>query len=100
MPSDIIYPNYVAENLMLHYRSNQTWYWLPDQQPDEVLVFKAVDSDKRYNHRTSPRILQTLVEMIADSVSLCAWRIPSPRAGSQGDPSKREHRYSSAGNVR
>ncbi|CAI7659319.1 unnamed protein product [Penicillium palitans] len=57
VPSDIIYPNYVAENLMLHYSSNQTWYWLPDQQPDEVLVFKAVDSDKRDNHRTSLRIL-------------------------------------------
>ncbi|KAI1411460.1 hypothetical protein F5Y13DRAFT_165750 [Hypoxylon sp. FL1857] len=42
--TDIIYPNYVAENRMVHFNENQKWYWLPDQTEDEILVFKAVDT--------------------------------------------------------
>jgi hypothetical protein len=52
--NDVIYPNYVAENLMIHYNERQRWYWLPDQAEDEVLVFKAVDSDKDKYNRMSP----------------------------------------------
>ncbi|RFN50508.1 hypothetical protein FIE12Z_5271 [Fusarium flagelliforme] len=52
--NDVIYPNYVAENLMIHYSERQRWYWLPDQAEDEVLVFKAVDSDKNKYNRMSP----------------------------------------------
>ena len=43
--SDVIYPNYLAENRLVHYNDNQRWYWLPDQAENEVLVFKAVDSN-------------------------------------------------------
>jgi len=43
---DVLYPNYLAENRMVHFNENQRWYWLPDQSPDEVIVFKAVDSDR------------------------------------------------------
>lgn len=49
--NDVIYPNFVAENLMIHYNKQQKWYWLPDQAKDEVLVFKAVDSDATRNNR-------------------------------------------------
>ncbi|KAK8139284.1 hypothetical protein PG984_002664 [Apiospora sp. TS-2023a] len=42
--ADVIYPNYVAENRLVHYSEKQKWYWLPDQKIDEVLVFKAMDS--------------------------------------------------------
>ncbi|CAK7229737.1 hypothetical protein SCUCBS95973_007329 [Sporothrix curviconia] len=44
LPSDVVYPQYVAENYMVHYSPRQKWYWLPDHQPDEILVFKAFDS--------------------------------------------------------
>ncbi|KAL2359405.1 hypothetical protein RJZ56_007743 [Blastomyces dermatitidis] len=44
--TDVIYPNYIAENRMLHFDADQKWYWLPDQTADEVLVFKAIDSDE------------------------------------------------------
>jgi hypothetical protein len=54
VPTDIIYPNYVAENCMVHFNENQKWYWLPDQEADEVLVFKAVDSDDPNSWRESP----------------------------------------------
>lgn len=51
--TDVIYPNYVAENRMLHFNANQKWYWLPDQAANEVLVFKAVDSDDCTSSRES-----------------------------------------------
>lgn len=44
IPTDIIYPAYIAENCMVHYNVKQKWYWIPDQKSDELLVFKAVDS--------------------------------------------------------
>lgn len=43
--SDVLYPNYVAENFMVHFSQKQQWYWLPDHASDEILVFKAVDSE-------------------------------------------------------
>jgi hypothetical protein len=49
--ADIIYPNYHAENRMVHFNENQKWYWLPDQAANEVLTFKAIDSD---NPSSSP----------------------------------------------
>ena len=45
VPADIIYPDFVAENQMVHYNDGHRWYWLPDQQKDEVLVFRSVDSE-------------------------------------------------------
>ena len=54
VPTDIIYPNYVAENCMLHFNEKQQWYWLPDQKADEILVFKAVDSECQSSWRESP----------------------------------------------
>jgi len=45
MASDVIYPKYLAENRLVHFNKDQNWYWLPDQTTDEVLLFKAVDSD-------------------------------------------------------
>ncbi|KAK2598100.1 hypothetical protein QQS21_005811 [Conoideocrella luteorostrata] len=44
VPTDVIYSSYIAENYMVHFNTNQRWYWLPDHQTDEILVFKAVDS--------------------------------------------------------
>ncbi|KAF2753096.1 hypothetical protein EJ05DRAFT_490317 [Pseudovirgaria hyperparasitica] len=49
--TDVIYPSYIAENRMLHYNSEQQWYWLPDQKKDEVLVFKAIDTDDAISSR-------------------------------------------------
>lgn len=46
VPTDVIYPTFVTENYMVHFNEKNRWYWLPDQKADEVLVFKAVDSDE------------------------------------------------------
>ncbi|KAF2120077.1 hypothetical protein BDV96DRAFT_641935 [Lophiotrema nucula] len=47
VPTDVIYPKWVAENCMVRFNAKQKWYWLPDQQDDELLVFKAYDSGQR-----------------------------------------------------
>ncbi|KAK1961466.1 hypothetical protein LY78DRAFT_721992 [Colletotrichum sublineola] len=44
IPSDVIYPTFVTENYLAHYNEQNQWYWLPDHKPNEVLVFKALDS--------------------------------------------------------
>jgi hypothetical protein len=43
--SDVIYPNYLAENRLIHYHENQAWYWVPHYTQDDILVFKATDSE-------------------------------------------------------
>lgn len=45
MPGDIVYKNFVTENLQVHYRSKQVWYYLSDQTVDEVIIFKSAESD-------------------------------------------------------
>ncbi|TAQ86919.1 hypothetical protein B7494_g4747 [Chlorociboria aeruginascens] len=35
--ADVIYPNYLAENRMVHFNEDQKWYWLPDQAANEIL---------------------------------------------------------------
>ena len=63
--TDVIYPNYIAENRALHFNANQKWYWLPHQDKNEALVFKAIDSDIRKDARKSqpPR---TSFKMLTD----------------------------------
>lgn len=56
VPSDVIYPNYLAENFLIHYNEKQEWYWLDEYQENEVLVFKAVDSEIQVFQLTVPTI--------------------------------------------
>jgi hypothetical protein len=34
-----------SENVQVHYGLGQRWYYLADQMPNELLVFKSADSD-------------------------------------------------------
>lgn len=45
IPADIVYPNWVTENVQVHYNEAQRWYYLPKQMPSEVLVFTSAHSD-------------------------------------------------------
>ena len=45
MPGDIVYRNWSTENLQVHYHEDQRWYYLPEQMPSEVLIFKSAESD-------------------------------------------------------
>src|SRR5439155_25304908 len=44
MPGDLIDRVEVFENMQVHYSPQQRWYWLPDQLPSELLIFKNSDS--------------------------------------------------------
>lgn len=45
MSADIVYPNWVTENVQVHYNERQKWYYLSNQMPSEVLVFRSAQSD-------------------------------------------------------
>lgn len=46
MPGDIVYVDFVTENLQVQYNSSQAWYVLPNQEEDEVLLFKSAESEE------------------------------------------------------
>ncbi|KAF2118387.1 hypothetical protein BDV96DRAFT_569812 [Lophiotrema nucula] len=42
--SDVIYPHYVGESFNVFHNREHRWYYLSDQLPDEVFIFKSYDS--------------------------------------------------------
>jgi hypothetical protein len=38
--SDQVFPRHVVENIQVHFNPEQKWYYLRDQWPDELWVFK------------------------------------------------------------
>ncbi|KAI1378986.1 hypothetical protein F4677DRAFT_442714 [Hypoxylon crocopeplum] len=44
IPSDSIYPHYIAETFNVFHSDSHQWYYLSDQMPDEILLFKSFDS--------------------------------------------------------
>ena len=46
MSADIVYPNWVTENVQVHYKEDQEWYYLSNQVPSEVLVFTSAQSNR------------------------------------------------------
>ncbi|KAK3373518.1 putative CmcJ-like methyltransferase [Lasiosphaeria ovina] len=42
--SDLLYPDRATENSIMYYRDGLKFYFLSDHQPDEVIVFKQMDS--------------------------------------------------------
>ncbi len=48
MAGDVVDREAVFENTQVHYNSEQKWYYLPNQMPFELLVFKNADSDEKH----------------------------------------------------
>ena len=44
VPSDLLHNDREAENVLLHPNSKHRWYYLQNQQIDELLVFRNIDS--------------------------------------------------------
>jgi hypothetical protein len=38
--SDQVFPRHVVENIQVHFNLEQKWYYLRDQRPDELWLFK------------------------------------------------------------
>ncbi|AEO67443.1 uncharacterized protein THITE_2050501, partial [Thermothielavioides terrestris NRRL 8126] len=47
--TDVVYPDWISEDVLVHYNENQEWWFFPEQRPDEILIFKSVDSEKGLN---------------------------------------------------
>lgn len=44
MASDQVFDTKVTENMQVHYDAGHKWYYLEDQEPSELLVFRQADS--------------------------------------------------------
>ena len=44
MPADIVFDTKVTENMQVHHAAAHKWYYLEDQEPSELLVFRQADS--------------------------------------------------------
>jgi len=44
-PSDLIYPNRKGETYHIRYGPHQKWYYIKDQQPDDVILLKCYESE-------------------------------------------------------
>ena len=44
VPGDIVQIDRVTENLQMHFNERQRWFYLSNQMPSEMLVFKNADS--------------------------------------------------------
>ncbi|EJT99789.1 hypothetical protein DACRYDRAFT_23376 [Dacryopinax primogenitus] len=44
-PTDLIYPNRRGETLSVRFGGHQKWYYISDQQPDDVLLLKCYESE-------------------------------------------------------
>ncbi|KAL8795609.1 MAG: hypothetical protein Q9195_001847 [Heterodermia aff. obscurata] len=44
MPTDVVFAAKATENLQVHYDAAHQWYYLEDQEPSELLVFRQADS--------------------------------------------------------
>ena len=52
--TDLTKPNHSGEIYSMHYSPRHRWFYVADQQPDEVLVFKCYDSSVTSGSRFTP----------------------------------------------
>jgi len=48
MAGDIVDRDAVFENTQVHFNPQQKWYYLPNQLPSELLIFKNADGDAQH----------------------------------------------------
>lgn len=46
MAGDVVDRSQVFENTQVHYNEGQKWYYLSDQMPNELIIFKNADSEE------------------------------------------------------
>lgn len=54
----------VSENVLVHYNSKQKWYYLSNHEPEELLVFRQVDSTGKSGKLLSGPCLESIDETI------------------------------------
>lgn len=44
VPSDVVFDDFVTENIQIYHDPDMRWYYLPDHESWEALIFKSADS--------------------------------------------------------
>lgn len=45
--SDVLHTDRITENQLLHHSDKHRWYYVENQQPDDLIVFRNVDSTEK-----------------------------------------------------
>ena len=48
MAGDVVDRDAMFENTQVHYNPGQKWYYLENQMPAELLIFKNADSESKF----------------------------------------------------
>jgi hypothetical protein len=110
MAGDVVDRDAVFENTQVHYNPEQKWYYLANQMPSELLIFKNADSESEFGaspgkcrftrwlpvltvegRRSSCVIRQSFQERLGYSTR--EYRVPSPRAVVKNLDSNTRHIY-------
>jgi len=86
-PHDFVFsPIKARENMMVYYNKNHKWYYLSNQNPHEVFIFRQADSEQRPRKSSYTTFSQSLLnDMIAKANSLsCPPRILPQSSYTQG----------------
>lgn len=65
LAADYVRRHFVGETFFLLHSRDHRWYYLRDQQPDEVAMFKIYDSDASATHGKCRKTLDTVLVCIA-----------------------------------
>ncbi|UPK95003.1 hypothetical protein LCI18_005938 [Fusarium solani-melongenae] len=52
--TDAVYPEWAYENVLVHYHPDQKWYYFPEMEDTETMLFKCTDSDNTASGREYP----------------------------------------------
>ena len=61
MPGDVVDRDAIFENTQVHFSQGQKWFYLSNQLPSEMLIFKNADSDEKFGaspgeYNSSPKV--------------------------------------------
>jgi hypothetical protein len=54
VPSDLVYPHRIGETYNVRFGESHRWYYVPEMQPDEILLLKCMDSRADVPARFTP----------------------------------------------
>jgi hypothetical protein len=75
MAGDVVDRDAVFENTQVHYNPQQKWYYLANQMPSELLIFKNADSESKFGASSGKHIaLRFHVLTIKGRRSSCFFR--------------------------
>ena len=76
MAGDVVDRDAVFENTQIYYNPEQKWYYLPNQMPSELLIFKNADSESEFG-ASSGKCMDFKTALFANNASQAFLMRPS-----------------------